>query len=266
MEPSLRMTKQGSARACAPRRSVALVVLLLSVSFHGTTAEAPATSEFCPDVSSCMDVCGAHTAAGQFHASHCSTKGGVGQYTAACCAGTGLVCAQPPCKGAIVSTKATMPQPASPPTATLSLRDPAGEHGGEDGERARAKPAQARSKQAMIAPTLPDLLSGPESRHEVAPMGHLTMPLRHLLPLGDGARPLRLGFEDGAAGRGNAARDKMHRLVSAVTDGGVDADAGAPPGERPCSHKLTIHLRREQRSAGLRDELLVLSTDTYTSR
>ena len=94
-------------------------------------------------------------------------------------------------------------------------------------------------------------------------MGHLTMPLRHLLPLGDGARPLRLGFEDGAAGRGNAARDKMHRLVSAVTDGGVDADAGAPPGERPCSHKLTIHLRREQRSAGLRDELLVLYTDTY---
>ena len=159
-----------------------MVVLLLSVSVHGTTAEAPATSEFCPDVSSCMDVCGAHTAAGQFHASHCSTKGGVGKYTAACCAGTGLVCAQPPCKGAIVSTKATMPQTASPPKATLTLRDPAGEHVGQDGERARAKPAQARSKQAMIAPTLPDLFSGSEGRHEVAPMGPLTMPLRHLLP------------------------------------------------------------------------------------
>jgi hypothetical protein len=55
---------------------VALLLILLAV--PALAEQVPETKEQCPDVSSCMDVCGAHAARGKFHSSHCTAVSAVG--------------------------------------------------------------------------------------------------------------------------------------------------------------------------------------------
>ena len=100
------------------RAPLALVLQLLLLAVTALADGAPPTKEQCPDVSSCMDVCGEHAARGTFHSSHCSTRDGLGKYTAKCCDGTGFVCPQPPCHDA------TLPAQAAPPAASAALQAP----------------------------------------------------------------------------------------------------------------------------------------------
>ena len=100
------------------RTRLALSLQLLLLAVPALADGPPPTKEQCPDVSSCMDVCGEHAARGAFHSSHCSTRGGLGKYTAKCCDGTGFVCPQPPCHDA------TLPAKAAPPAASAALQAP----------------------------------------------------------------------------------------------------------------------------------------------
>lgn len=216
-----------------------LFMMIMTMHVTANADKAPPTKEACPDVSSCMDVCGEHAAQGKFHASHCSTRNGLGKYTAKCCDGTGFVCPQPPCSEAtlghserghelLLQGQKMLEESNSKNSMTSK------EHHNLPASKQEAQETLVSSGMAAAAPEAP-VQQRPLEQDPKRAQEHENKNLRPMI-LKPSIRPLTLRFpmdsEEDEQTRGDVRHVK-----------------------HACSQTLVVKLQPHRRSSGLRDQL-----------